>query len=170
MTAPRLRGERVTLRPLEAADVPRLAEIAAEPEVAHCCLGLSEEDLVELAGSEEETVPFVVELDGETIGLAQVGEETEPDYRHANVDLFLTSARHGLGLGADTVRNLAHWLFEERDHHRITIDPAAANERAIRSYESVGFKRVGVMRQYERGTDGDWHDGLLLDLLREDLR
>jgi aminoglycoside 6'-N-acetyltransferase len=160
----------VTLRPLEAADVPRLAEIAAEPEVAHWWLGLSEEDLVELAGSEEETVPFVVELDGETIGLAQVGEETEPDYRHANVDLFLTSARHGQGLGADTVRTLAHWLFEERSHHRITIDPAVANERAIRSYESVGFKRVGVMRQYERGTDGDWHDGLLLDLLREDLR
>ena len=170
MTAPRLRGERVTLRPLDPADVPRLAEIAAEPEVAHWWLGLSEEDLVELAGPEEETVPFVVELDGETIGLAQVGEETEPDYRHANVDLFLTSARHGQGLGADTVRTLAHWLFEERDHHRITIDPAAANERAIRSYESVGFKRVGVMRQYERGTDGDWHDGLLLDLLREDLR
>ena len=170
MTAPRLRGERVTLRPLEAADVPRLAEIAAEPEVAHWWLGLSEEDLVELAGPEEETVPFVVELDGETIGLAQVGEETDPDYRHANVDLFLTSARHGQGLGAETVRTLAHWLFEERDHHRITIDPAAANERAIRSYESIGFKRVGVMRQYERGTDGDWHDGLLLDLLREDLR
>lgn len=160
----------MTLRPLEAADVPRLATIAAEPEVAHWWLGLSEEDLVELAGSEEETVPFVVELDGETIGLAQVGEETEPDYRHANVDLFLTSARHGQGLGADTVRTLANWLFEERGHHRITIDPAVANERAIRSYESVGFKRVGVMRQYERGTDGDWHDGLLLDLLREDLR
>ena len=170
MTAPRLRGERVTLRPLDPADVPRLAEIAAEPEVAHWWLGLSEEDLVELAGPEEETVPFVVELDGETIGLAQVGEETDPDYRHANVDLFLMSARHRQGLGADTVRTLARWLFEERDHHRITIDPAAANERAIRSYESIGFKRVGVMRQYERGTDGDWHDGLLLDLLREDLR
>ncbi len=160
----------MTLRPLDPADVPRLAEIAAEPEVAHWWLGLSEEDLVELAGPEEETVPFVVELDGETIGLAQVGEETDPDYRHANVDLFLKSARHGQGLGADTVRTLARWLFEERDHHRITIDPAVANERAIRSYESVGFKRVGVMRQYERGTDGDWHDGLLLDLLREDLR
>ena len=170
MTAPRLRGERVTLRPLETADVPRLAEIAAEPEVAHWWLGLSEEDLVDLAGPEEETVLFVIELDGETIGLAQVGEETEPDYHHANVDLFLTSARHGQGLGADTVRTLARWLFEERGHHRITIDPAVANERAIRSYESVGFKRVGVMRQYERGTDGDWHDGLLLDLLREDLR
>jgi len=170
VAAPSLRGERVTLRPLEAADIPRLAEIAAEPEVARWWLGLSEEDLIELAGPEEDTTVFAVELDGETIGLAQVGEETEPDYRHANVDLFLTSARHGQGLGADTVRTLARWLFEERGHHRISIDPAVANERAIKSYESVGFKRVGVMRRYERGTDGDWHDGLLLDLLSGELR
>jgi aminoglycoside 6'-N-acetyltransferase len=60
--------------------------------------------------------------------------------------------------------------FESRGHHRITIDPAVANERAIRAYEGVGFKQVGVMRRYERGADGDWHDGLLLDLLPEDLR
>jgi aminoglycoside 6'-N-acetyltransferase len=26
------------------------------------------------------------------------------------------------------------------------------------------------MRRYERGADGEWHDGLLLDLLPEDLR
>jgi aminoglycoside 6'-N-acetyltransferase len=67
------------------------------------------------------------------------------------------------------VRTLAGWLFEERGHHRVTIDPAAANERAIRAYERVGFKRVGVLRRYERGADGAWHDGLLLDLLPEDL-
>jgi len=69
-----------------------------------------------------------------------------------------------------SVRTLAHHLFRERGHHRITIDPAVANERAIRSYERVGFRRVDVMWRYERGADGQWHDGLLLDLLREDLR
>ena len=58
-------------------------------------------------------------------------------------------------------------LFDERGHHRITIDPAAANTRAIRCYEAVGFERVGVMRQYERGDDGTWRDGLLLELLRD---
>jgi aminoglycoside 6'-N-acetyltransferase len=49
------------------------------------------------------------------------------------------------------------------------IDPAATNERAIRSYRRVGFRDVGVMRRYERGGDGTWHDGLLMDLLREDI-
>jgi aminoglycoside 6'-N-acetyltransferase len=169
VTDGRVHGERVTLRPLTAADVPRLAEIAAEPEVARWWLGLSEQDLLEMAGPEEDGFVFAVELDGELIGLAQAYEEADPDYRHASIDLFLTTARHGQGLGADTVRALARWLFEERGHHRITIDPAVANERAIRSYERVGFKRVGVLRRYERGPDGDWHDGLLLDLLPEDL-
>lgn len=49
------------------------------------------------------------------------------------------------------------------------IDPAADNLRAIRAYEKVGFKRVGMMRRYERGADGRYHDGLLMDLLPEDL-
>jgi RimJ/RimL family protein N-acetyltransferase len=37
-------------------------------------------------------------------------------------------------------------------------------------YTSVGFRPVGVMRQYERGGDGRFHDGLLMDLLRDELR
>ncbi len=49
------------------------------------------------------------------------------------------------------------------------IDPAAANERAIRAYAAVGFQPVGRMRQYERGPDGTFHDGLLMELLRDDL-
>jgi aminoglycoside 6'-N-acetyltransferase len=48
---------------------------------------------------------------------------------------------------------------------RIVIDPAAGNARAIRAYEKVGFRGVGLMREYERGSDGTWHDGLLMELL-----
>ena len=67
------------------------------------------------------------------------------------------------------IRTVARWLFEVRGHHRITIDPSAANDRAIRVYTGVGFRPVGVMRRYERGPDGTWHDGLLMDLLPEEL-
>ena len=164
-----LRGERVTLRPITVADIPRLAEIAAEPEVAHWWLGLTEDALREKARPEEDAMVFVIEEGGDVVGLVEAGEENEPDYRHASIDVFVTAARSGQGLGADAVRTLARHLFEDRGHHRITIDPAATNERAIRVYESVGFKRVGIMRNYERGVDGEWHDGLLLDLLRDEL-
>jgi aminoglycoside 6'-N-acetyltransferase len=59
-------------------------------------------------------------------------------------------------------------MVDERGHHRFSIDPAAANERAIPCYAGLGFKPVGVMRQYERGDDG-WHDNLLMDLLADEL-
>jgi aminoglycoside 6'-N-acetyltransferase len=60
-------------------------------------------------------------------------------------------------------------LIDERGHHRITIDPAAANAAAIRSYEKVGFRPVGVMRKSERDADGDgWHDSLLMELVVSD--
>ena len=164
-----LRGERVTLRPLTTEDVPRLAEIAAEPEVAYWWLGLSEDDLREKAGGDEDALVLVIEEQGEVVGLIEAGEEDDPDYRHANIDVFVSGARRGQGVGADAIRTLARHLFKDRGHHRITIDPAAGNERAIRAYERVGFKRVGIMRRYERGVDGEWHDGLLLDLLPEEL-
>ena len=95
--------------------------------------------------------------------------ETEPDYRHASIDIYLDPSVHGRGLGTDAVRTLARQLLTEGGHHRITIDPAAANQAAIRSYTKVGFKPVGVMRRYERDPDGGWHDNLLMDLLAEDL-
>ena len=60
-------------------------------------------------------------------------------------------------------------LIDERGHHRVTIDPATGNAAAIRAYEKVGFRPVGIMRSYERDQDGrGWHDGLLMELLAGD--
>ena len=56
-----------------------------------------------------------------------------------------------------------------RGHHRFTIDPAAANTAAVRCYRAVGFRSVGVLREYERGPDGSWRDGLLMELLAREL-
>jgi aminoglycoside 6'-N-acetyltransferase len=97
-----------------------------------------------------------------------VTEEEDPDYRNAAIDITLVGESIGKGLGPDSLRTIATYLFAERGHHRLTIDPAAANARAVRAYEKAGFRRVGLMRQYQRGPDGAWTDGLLMDMLRED--
>ena len=166
-----LGGERVRLRPVRPDDAARLTEILTRPEVAEWWPGFGPERVRgEMVEPDDGTVTFAVDADGQVIGLIQYYEETEPDYRHAAIDIFLDPAWYGAGLGADAIRTLARHLFEGRGHHRLTIDPAAHNERAIRSYERVGFRPVGVMRRYERGADGTWHDGLLMDLLPEDLR
>jgi aminoglycoside 6'-N-acetyltransferase len=85
------------------------------------------------------------------------------------MDTYVDPAVHGRGIGTDAVRTLARHLFVDHGHHRLTIDPAADNAAAIRSYTKVGFRPVGIMRQYERGADESWHDNLLMDLLADEL-
>jgi aminoglycoside 6'-N-acetyltransferase len=165
-----LRGERVLLRPGRPEDADALARIRREPEVARrwgAGGGIEEEVREAFVGNDE---GFVIEADGEIVGAIQYGEEEDPMYRQANIDIFLTTPRHGEGLGTEAVRVLARHLFEDRGHHRLTIDPAAENAAAIRAYEKAGFRPVGIMRRYERGPDGSWHDGLLMDMLEGELR
>jgi aminoglycoside 6'-N-acetyltransferase len=164
-----LQGERVLLRPGRPEDAGRLLQIRSEPEVVRWwgSVDIEKEVWEEFIEADD---AFVIEADGEVIGAIQYHEENEPMYRHAGMDIYLTTSRHGEGLGTEALRVLARYLFKERSHHRLTIDPAADNAAAIRAYERVGFRRVGIMRRYERSPDGVWRDGLLMDMLEEEFR
>ncbi|MFG2827892.1 aminoglycoside 6'-N-acetyltransferase [Streptomyces sp. NPDC048434] len=154
-----LRGASVVLRPVAHADIETLDRIVREPEVAAWW-----------SVPDDYRHMLALVVDGEVIGAIQFDEETDPEFRHASIDIFLTTRRHGQGLGTDAVRTLARWLIHERGHHRLTIDPATANTAAIRSYRKVGFKPVGIMRAYGRDyRTGGWADGLLMDLLADEL-
>lgn len=166
-----LRGARVTLRTTVDADIPDLAAIRSTPEVRAWWRGgddLAAEIAADLA--DPETHALTVRHEGRTIGMAQWYAEHDPDYRHAGIDVFLAPTTHGRGLGTDTVATLARHLVDDHGFHRLVIDPAAANTTAIRCYTRVGFRPVGILRQYERSPDGTWHDGLLMDLLANELR
>lgn len=165
-----VRGLRVVLRPVLPEDVAILRTHLQDPSVARWWgpARLDVDVADDWLDSDPDTTVRTIEVDGAVAGSIQTAEESDPDYRHAGIDLFLGPAFQGRGLGSDAIRTVARWLFEERGHHRLTIDPSAANERAIRTYTAIGFRPVGVMRRYERGPDGTFHDGLLMDLLREE--
>lgn len=164
-----LRGRRVTLRPATAADVPRLAQIRASPEV-YARWGGPADLAAEITRTMAELGDryLAIELDGRVAGAIQWEAEEDPEYAHAGMDVFVDPAVHGRGVGEDAVRTLCAHLVDGLGFHRLVIDPAADNAAAIRCYTKVGFRPVGVMRQYERGADG-WHDGLLMDLLAAEL-
>ena len=166
MTSIRLTGPRVVLRSTTPDDAARLLPIRDEPEVRRWWSDLEPGEMEEFVADEHS---LAIEVDGEVVGAMQYGEEEDPMYRHANIDLYLTTARRGQEIGPEAIRLLARHLMDAGGHHRLTIDPAVDNDSAIRAYEKVGFRRVGVMRSYERGPDGTWHDGLLMELLAEDL-
>ncbi|WP_374728238.1 GNAT family N-acetyltransferase [Catenuloplanes atrovinosus] len=165
-----LTGASVTLRPTEAADIPALAAIRRHPEVRRWWGG-GDDLAAEVTDDhlDAETPTFAIVLAGAVTGMIQWHEEPDPMYRHAGIDIFLNPAVRGRGLGPDAVRTLARHVIDAHGHHRLVIDPAAENEAAIRCYTKAGFRPVGVMRRYERSPDGTWHDGLLMDLLAEEL-
>jgi aminoglycoside 6'-N-acetyltransferase len=167
---PTLPGDQVVLRPLRTEDRDALLEVLRDPSVvAIWDTRGAEHSADDLLGGGPHWTVWAIEVDGQLAGSIQAAEEEDEDYRHAGIDIILSSPFQNRGLGTDAVRTLAHYLMDIRGHFRLTIDPAVSNARAIRSYEKVGFKPVGVMRQYERGVDGTYHDGLLMDLVTGEL-
>lgn len=158
----------MVLRRLSPDDRLPLRAILEDPEVARWWAPRGPDVAVDGLFDEGEVV-YAIEVEGVVVGAIEYLEETEPDYRHAGIDIFLNATHQGQGLGGDAIRTLARYLFDAGGHHRLTIDPAVANERAIRAYERVGFRPVGIMRAYERDAHGVWHDCLLLDLLADEL-
>jgi len=157
---PLLHGDRVVLRPLTDDDAPAILDILAEPGVAAWWRRATWDQVTEEGAS-----VFAMTVDGETVGCIQFSEETDPDYRHAALDIFVADAWQNRGVGSDAMRTLIGYLTERRGHHRLTVDPAVANARAIHVYEHLGFRAVGIMRAYERTADSSWRDALLMELV-----
>ena len=165
---PTLQGERLTLRPPLPGELDELADLMASDNEASPWWSSDAEKILRWFADPDFNV-LVVEESGRLGGIIGYDEETDPDYHSVGIDIALLACCVDRGLGPEALLLLAHWLVDSHDHHRITIDPAVGNARAIRAYEKVGFRPIGVARKYERGPDGSWHDNLLMDMLADEL-
>lgn len=130
-----VRGRLTTLRPAGPDDVDRLVAWHADPEVA--CYWDDEtftraEMEARLARTDVEA--WIVEEADEPVGYLQVHPE--------GLDMFLVPAARGRGLGPDAARAMAEHLTRERGRKRVTVDPYAWNESAVRAWERAGFVEV----------------------------
>jgi len=160
-----LTGSLVRLTPLAAGDAEALRAIRADPLVAERWDELEPGFPLH---DEPESTRLTIHHEGEIAGMIQFGEELEPKYRQASIDIFVAPAHQGRGVCTEAIKLVVDHLLGERGHHRITIDPAADNAAAIACYAKAGFVPVGVMRLAERDSDGrGWHDSLLMELVVE---
>ena len=158
-----LRGERVTLRPTVGADHEELRRIRRQPEVERWWDALQSGWPEAPSAGEGQ---FTILVSGRVAGFMQFEEVLDPDSRAVDVDIFLAAEHHGRGLGTEAFSLLVDWLTRERGHHRITLSTDPGNLGAIRCYEKVGFRAVGVTEASARWSDGVWRDEVLMELVR----
>jgi RimJ/RimL family protein N-acetyltransferase len=111
---------------------------------------------------------FIVEVDGVSAGVMAF----EVSNRRSRIaDLFglmLHPDFRGRGIADEAARLLVRHLIFDLDYHRVQLECYGFNERAMRHAERTGFVKEGVKRKaYWR--HGEWVDGILFALVREDL-
>jgi aminoglycoside 6'-N-acetyltransferase len=133
-------GRAVFLRSLGRDDLPMLCAWFANPAVFHHWGGkpLSDRDVEDryFGGRDDDLASLIVEANGCAVGYIQAWSADE---RSGGIDIVLLPDARGRALGVDAVRTLADWLRCDRHWERITVDPLAANARAIRAFEKAGF-------------------------------
>jgi hypothetical protein len=91
-----------------------------------------------------------------------------PKNRDYNLAIIIARPFWGQGFGREMVEFITRYAFRELGVHRLSLQVAASNLRAIKCYETAGFRHEGRLRQANFQNDS-WSDELLMGLLRQDL-
>lgn len=143
----RVHGQLTSLRPADVADVDRLVAWHADPEVSRYWddeTFTRAEMEARLARTDVEA--WIVEEAGEPVGYLQTHAE--------GLDMFLIPAARGRDLGPDAARAMARHLIGQ-GRTRVTVDPYAWNEGAVRAWVRAGFVEVS-RHPADDGHSAEW--------------
>jgi diamine N-acetyltransferase len=168
-----LKGEKVTLRPLEREDLKRLHELKQDVELMLLASGnYQPRPLAQLEKEYEKDLEydptwFVIEAEAHVIGEISL---RGVDRRHGTAELGVSIYERAFlnkGYGRDAINVLLEWAFGVQNLRRIWLETAAPNERAIRSYLACGFVEEGRLRQHDY-FHGEYVDVVVMGLLRSE--
>jgi RimJ/RimL family protein N-acetyltransferase len=167
------------IRRAQPDDVEFLLELAnhedVEPYLAARRARDRESVAKEVARSLEEPHDFgrfVIEVDNGDGWRLAGSMEFEVENRRSRIARLGGLAVHpdfrGRRLADEAARIFDRHLLFDLDYHRLELECYGFNDRAMRHAERIGFVREGVRRKaYWR--HGEWVDGVLYGLLRDDL-
>jgi RimJ/RimL family protein N-acetyltransferase len=169
-------GEGIVLRAFADADLPRLLEIFADPEVVRWNPGPTTADEV-CAWTQrrndwtdgDHASWAIVDPDGTLLGSVSL-YEIDPDQRKAEIGYQTAPWARGRGVAAAAVRIVVRAAFDALGLHRVTLYHAVENEASCRVALRAGFQLEGTLRQGYRYGDGAYHDEHVHGLLASDVK
>lgn len=169
-----LRGERVTLRAPERADLKRLHELQQNVDLVIFGEGSWQptpfevfERQFERALETEPRSWFAIEADGKVIGgLGLIHMNRLSGTAELGIEIY-DPEYVGRGYGRAAIALLLDWAFRIQNFRRIWLKTSSANQRALRCYASIGFVEEGRMRE-QLFFDGRYIDSIYMGLLRRE--
>jgi ribosomal-protein-alanine N-acetyltransferase len=174
-----IRGERLYLRPIERDDLQRCYDWMNDEDLRATLsqrypLSLAREaDWVERATrgqdpSELHLAICLVQADRHVGNCGLVSIDRDNGTATLGILIGERDCR-GQGLGEEAVRTLCRYAFDEMNLHKIRLEVYAINPAAMKTYERVGFRKEGVLRE-DAYRQGRRIDVVRMGLLRGDLR
>ena len=158
--------ERLVLRAPEARDRPTFIEIHASSEVGTYLGGPQSRDELELLPEVPDRRPgvFVVELDGEMIGLVMLerrslgpADRIRPEPGEVDLGYLFLPKAWGQGYAAEACSAALDWFAVEFRGEPVVLCTQTANDRSMRLAAKLGF--VEVERFEKFGAEqwfGEW--------------
>lgn len=169
-----LRGEKIMLRLFQAEDADPLWAGINNSEMnrltgTHATFTREAIDAYiarQIANDDDERASFIIALPDDSRALGEVViNEIDRDNNSANIRIALfDEADLGKGYGTDAMRLMVNYGFRQLGLHRIELGVYAFNPRAIRSYEKVGFRVEGRLRD-ALYWEGDYVDMIIMSIL-----
>jgi [ribosomal protein S5]-alanine N-acetyltransferase len=175
MKNPFLLGTKIYLRPLEREDAPLFVPWVNDPEVTRTLdlyrpmnLQAEEEFIEQIYKSDHDlTLGIVIKQTDILIGSTGLRLINFKDH-HTSFGIFIgEKSEWGKGYGAEATSLMTKYAFETLHMNRVWLHVREDNERGIRAYERVGFKREGVLRQ-DVYREGRYWDTITMAILREE--
>ncbi len=175
MQNPFLVGERTYLRPLEREDAARLVPWFNDAEVTRYTTQFrpkardDEEEFIERMRRSEHDVLFGIAARGSDALIGATGlHAIDARNRSATLGIVVGDrSAWGQRHGTEATTLIVGYAFDTLNLNRVALEVAVANERAVRIYKRVGFKKEGLLRQ-SFFRDGRFQDSLVMSILREE--
>ncbi|PCR91755.1 GNAT family N-acetyltransferase [Natrinema ejinorense] len=169
-----LDGDRLTLRPIEEADLEFLQTQINDSRIWGP-LGRSkplnreqEREFFENRICGDDSVDLLIVADSTpvgTIGLFEFDWESQK----AELGYWVAPEHHDQGYGTEATERVVRYAFDQLGLHRIAARVFEFNEPSKQLLETIGFSREGVHRDAEF-VDGEYRDVYWYGLLEEEWR
>lgn len=170
-------GKRVRLRPLVGEDLVYLRQWSRDAElsgligeVASMSKADSEKFLEEVRGDRKRAWFMVIVKENDKV----IGEagllRMDRAWLTTDVSVIIgEKTEWGKGYGTETIGLLLNYAFRHLKFHRVAVGVVGFNERALRFWEKVGFRKEGIQRDGYY-YDGKYYDFVMMSILDDEFR